>query len=43
MKRPVGSIIRIVAAVAVVGGVAWVLQPRPVLVETATATRAVLV
>ena len=42
MKRPVIWSIRIAAAVALVGGIAWALRPRPIVVETAKTTRGVL-
>ena len=42
MKRPVTWSIRIAVAVALVGGIAWALRPRPIVVETAKATRGVL-
>jgi HlyD family secretion protein len=42
MKRPVRSTIRVVAAVAIIAGIAWVLRPHPILVETTTVTRGVL-
>lgn len=42
MKGPVRWTMRVAIAVAVVGGVAWLLRPRAVLVETATATRGAL-
>ncbi len=42
MKRPVRSIVAIVGAIAMVGAIAWVLRPHPVLVDTATVTRGVL-
>ena len=42
MKRPVTWSIRIALAVTLVGGIAWALRPRPVVVETAKATRSML-
>lgn len=43
MKRPGRSIIRIALAAVIIGGIAWVLRPHPILVDTATATRGSLV
>ena len=42
MKRPTRSLIRAAAAIAVLGGVAWLMRPQPVLVDTATAVRSPL-
>ena len=42
MTRPMKSIVRIAGIVALVGVIAWVLRPHPVLVETATVTPGVL-
>ena len=42
MKRPVTWSARIAVATALVGGIAWALRPRPIVVETAKATRSVL-
>ena len=42
MKRPVTWSARIAVAVALVGGIAWALRPRPIAVETAKAARGVL-
>ena len=42
MKRPFRTIVRIVVALAILGGAAWLLRPHPVLIETATATRGTL-
>jgi HlyD family secretion protein len=39
MNRPLGWSIRIAAAVILIAGVAWVLRPHPIVVETATVTR----
>jgi HlyD family secretion protein len=38
MKRPVRSLIRLSAAIAVVAGIAWTLRPQPVAVETSLAS-----
>jgi HlyD family secretion protein len=42
MKRPVTSLIRIAAVIAVAVGIAWMLRPHPILVETAPVTRGAL-
>lgn len=42
MKRPTTWLVRIAVAVALVGGLAWALRPRSIVVETAQATRGVL-
>jgi len=42
MKRPIRLIVRIAIVLAIVGGIAWLLRPRAVTVETATATRGTL-
>ena len=42
MKRPSSSLIRLAAAIAVVGGIAWLLRPQPLLVETSPASRGTL-
>ena len=43
MKRPTRSLIRLVAAIAAVAGIAWLLRPHPLVVETATASRGALI
>lgn len=42
MTRPVKWSVRTALAVALIGAVAWALRPRPIVVETAQATRGVL-
>ena len=42
MKRPMTWMVRIAVALALVGGLAWALRPRSIVVETAQATRGVL-
>src|SRR5262245_101282 len=42
MTRPVRSIVRLAVGVAVIGAIAWVLQPRPILVATAQVSRGTL-
>ena len=42
MKRAVTWSVRIALAVALVGAIVWALRPRPIVVETAKATRGVL-
>ena len=42
MKRPVRWSVRIALAVALIGGIAWALRPRAIIVEIAQATRGIL-
>lgn len=42
MKRPVRSVVRIAAGLAIVGAIAWALRPHPVLVDTAMVARGAL-
>ena len=42
MKRAITWSVRISVAVALVGAIAWVLRPRPILVETVSVTRGAL-
>lgn len=42
MTRPLRSFIRLAAAVAVVGGIAWVTRPHPIVTETSSVTRGAL-
>jgi HlyD family secretion protein len=39
MKRSTRSVIRLAAAIAIVGGIAWLLRPHPLVVEISTASR----
>ena len=42
MTRAVKWSVRAAIALALVGGIAWALRPRPIVVQTARATRGVL-
>ncbi|HLG56177.1 MAG TPA: hypothetical protein VI485_12660 [Vicinamibacterales bacterium] len=42
MKRPVTWSVRVAVAVALVGGIAWALRPRSIIVETTQSARGVL-